>query len=342
MIAYKQIKEVHLEISTLCNAACPQCPRNFNGYTHNDGYPETYMTLEQAQKIFKPDFLKQLRKIYINGNYGDIVMNPDGPAIVEYFAQTSPRCLISVSTNGGARDKEWWQRLARARTRVFFCLDGLEDTHHLYRQNTRYNTVIKNALTFIGAGGNAVWKCIKFKHNEHQIEEMRQLAKDFGFKRFELIDHGRDTGPVFSPKGELTHVLGDYTGSTNFEELFYNQRSTERTVENIASRWDPEKDDYSLHCETLEFDRIYIAANGDIAPCCFMGFYPKTFGENSYMQALNSQIFPLMYKYNALRYDIGECVEWFQQIPTKWKEKNYKSGRLLVCDEICGRCNNES
>ena len=184
MIAYKQIKEVHLEISTLCNAACPQCPRNFNGYTHNDGYPETYMTLEQAQKIFKPDFLKQLRKIYINGNYGDIVMNPDGPAIVEYFAQTSLRCLISVSTNGGARDKEWWQRLARARTRVFFCLDGLEDTNHIYRVNAKWDTIIeglktlKESLCEHGSDAEVDIRHIIFEHNYHQTLDMCKLAQE--------------------------------------------------------------------------------------------------------------------------------------------------------------------
>jgi MoaA/NifB/PqqE/SkfB family radical SAM enzyme len=342
MIAYEDIKEVHLEISSLCNAKCPQCPRNFNGYTFNDGYPETYMTLSQAKEIFDSSFLRQLRKVLINGNFGDIVMNPEAADIVEYFRSVNRGMHIIISTNGGARDKEFWERLAKANTKVLFCLDGLEDTHHLYRQNTRYNTVIKNAMTFIGAGGNATWKCIKFKHNEHQIEEMRQLAKDFGFSGFELIDHGRDIGPVYNEQQELTHVLGDYNGPTDWQTVFVEMRSEQRTLDNTASRFNPESDNIEISCDTLDNSRIYIAANGDVAPCCFTGFYPKTFGKNQYMEVVNSQLGPMMQDHNAMQHGIKKAIEWFQPINKSWDKRSYKDGRMFVCDEFCGRCNNES
>ena len=85
MIRYQDVRNVHLEISSLCNASCPWCPRTFWGYPYNGGYPEVNLTLENAKKIFSPDFLKQLVKIKVNGNFGDIVMNPQGPEIIEYF-----------------------------------------------------------------------------------------------------------------------------------------------------------------------------------------------------------------------------------------------------------------
>ena len=46
--------------------------------------------------------------------------------------------------------------------------------------------IIKNAQAFIDAGGYAVWKMIKFDHNEHQVEDCRALAKNLGFQRFDL------------------------------------------------------------------------------------------------------------------------------------------------------------
>jgi len=338
MINYKDIKEVHLEVSTLCNASCPQCPRNFNGYPHNDGYPETYMTLDQAKTIFKPAFLQQLREIVINGNFGDIVMNPDGPDIVEYFREQNADLRIVVSTNGGARPAEFWQRLAKSGAIVLFCIDGIEETHSIYRQNTLWRTVIKNSQFFIGAGGHAVWKTIKFKHNEHQIEEMRQLCRDLGFKSFSMIEHGRDTGPVFNQQKELTHVLGDYTGPTDWQTVFIDQRSEERTVENTAARLDPENNEIELTCDTVENKRIYISATGDVSPCCYTGFYPATFGKGSYMQALNSQLTPLINSNNALENEIETCINWFKAVEDSWKQSTYKEGRLLVCDEICGKC----
>ena len=51
MILYNDIKDVHLEISSLCNASCPWCPRTFWGYPYNGGYPEVNLTLDHAKKI---------------------------------------------------------------------------------------------------------------------------------------------------------------------------------------------------------------------------------------------------------------------------------------------------
>ena len=85
MYKLQDITQLHLEVSTLCNARCPQCPRNFCGYPYNDGYPECNLTLEQVHKIFKPTFIKQLIWFHINGNYGDMVMNPETTDIIRYF-----------------------------------------------------------------------------------------------------------------------------------------------------------------------------------------------------------------------------------------------------------------
>jgi MoaA/NifB/PqqE/SkfB family radical SAM enzyme len=145
MIAIDQIRAVHLEISSLCNARCPLCYRNFHGYPHNDGYVETNFSLDNAKHIFSPNFLQQLQEILINGNFGDAVMNPETPDIIEYFRSQNAYLKIDISTNGSARSKSFWQRLAKVGAAVQFCLDGLEDTHHLYRQNTNWRTILKNA-----------------------------------------------------------------------------------------------------------------------------------------------------------------------------------------------------
>ena len=60
MIAFNDIQDVHLEISSLCNASCSWCPRTFWGYPYNDGYPEVNLSLKQAKQIFQPEFLIQL------------------------------------------------------------------------------------------------------------------------------------------------------------------------------------------------------------------------------------------------------------------------------------------
>ena len=334
MIAYQDIRDVHLEISSLCNASCPWCPRTFWGYPYNGGYPETNLSLESAQLIFSRDFLKQLTSIRINGNFGDIVMNPAGADIVDYFFEHNPHLAVSVSTNGGARDRQFWTQLAQTPATVLFCIDGLEDTHHLYRQNTVWATVIRNAQIFIAAGGRAVWKMIRFDHNQHQIDQCRQLSQELGFADFELIDDGRNTAPVFDRNGQLTHVLGNYTGPREFKMLFHKKTTDTVLLEDIATDRMPYK---SMACQTQILKSIYIAATGDVSPCCFTGFYPKTYGRGQYHEAANAQLIPLIAKNNALEHSLQECVEWFELVENSWKFETYQQGRLIICDDNCGQ-----
>lgn len=333
MIEYHQIRDVHLEISTICNAACSWCPRNFYGYPYNNGYPETYMTVAQARLIFKKDFMQQLESVQINGNFGDIVMNPEGADVVEYFRANNPDLRIQIHTNGGARSPEFWQRLAKDNAKVFFALDGLEDTHDLYRQNTSWHTVIKNAKIFIAHGGNAVWQMIKFKHNAHQIQTCRDLSLDMGFSRFRLVDEGRNTGPVFDKRGRLVHVLGDYTGELKFNVLFDHRKKSDVLLEDIVDGRVPKS---KIQCYTQRFASIFVAANGDVSPCCWTGFYPKTYGRGHYHQAANSQLAPMITKNNALKHSLEECIEWFKAVQLSWNKDSYRDGRLLICDDNCG------
>jgi sulfatase maturation enzyme AslB (radical SAM superfamily) len=334
MINYNEIRQVHLEISSLCNANCPYCPRNFWGYPYNDGYPEANFTLENAQHIFTSKFLRQLQAIRINGNFGDIVMNSESPDIVEYFFSINESLDLSISTNGSAQSKDFWKRLGKTKAKVLFCLDGLNDTHHLYRQNTSWNQILKNAEIFISEGGNAIWKMIKFDHNQHQIDACRELSENLKFKKFLLVHSTRNVAPVFDKNGKLVHRLGNYSGETNFKKLFFKRKTDMVLVEDITPGRVPKK---SLTCETKLNKEIYISSTGEIYPCCFTGFYPKTFGHGYYHQAINAQLIPLLQKNNALQYNIEECIEWFNNIEKSWSIATYEDGRLICCDDNCGK-----
>ena len=333
MIEYKHIKDVHIELSTFCNAACPLCPRNFRGFPYNDGYPELNLTLQHAQTIFKPEFLKQLNRIWINGNYGDVVMNPETVDIVKYFRSVSQNLTIEISTNGSARSSNFWQELAELGVHISFCLDGLEDTHHLYRQNTSWVTIIKNAKTFIAAGGKATWKFIKFDHNIHQLDACKQLATDLAFDNFSIVDHGRNIGPVYDKHGNHTHDIGKFSGATEFNIIFHKKKTDEVLLEDIVDSRVPKKE---VRCQSTINCSIYVAANGDVSPCCWTGFFPATYGHGEYHQAVNSQLKPMIIKNNALVHSLDECINWFNNIKQSWDITSYEQGRLVVCDDNCG------
>lgn len=335
MIKYHSIRDVHLEISTLCNASCPWCPRNFWGYPYNNGYPELNLSLLSVKKIFSPSFLHQLTSIRINGNFGDIIMNPEGADIVEFFRDHNSKMNIKINTNGSARNKDFWIRLAKANTQILFALDGLDDTHHLYRQNTSYKQVLKNAQTFIQAGGRAIWQMILFDHNRHQIDSCRQLSQEMGFVDFLLINGSRDKAPVFNSTGQLTHTIGNYQGETNFKILFHKKQTDDLHADDLV---DINKvSDKTIDCEAKKSKSIYITASGDVFPCCYMGFYPHTFGRGQYYQPVNKQIQDLMYNNNALEIPLEDCIAWMSEVEDRWKLPTVNQGRLIICDDKCGR-----
>ena len=163
---------------------------------HNGGFKEHDMTLAEFQNILPSDFLKQIEEIWFNGNYGDFIMNPQGVEIVEYVRSANKTVDIKVSTNGSARNNNYWQRLGRTGVKVYFCLDGLADTHSIYRQDTVFETIVKNAQTFKKAGGMAYWQYTIFEHNKHQIEQARDLAYCLGFDEFVTRPNNRSHRPV--------------------------------------------------------------------------------------------------------------------------------------------------
>lgn len=331
MISYEEIRSVHIELSSNCNAACPLCPRNLGGMDYNAGYPITELSLADIQTIFPKEFVPQLKNILFNGNLGDFILAHQGIEIVEYFRQYSPTIDMQISTNGSARTAEYWIQLAKSDVEVEFCLDGLEDTHHLYRRNTSYAKILENAKTFIDAGGRAAWKMIRFDHNKHQILQCQELSKELGFKKFILSDHGRNVGLVFDRTGEYIYSIGKPK----------HIRSASIEIESISSRsvnpsnWsEPNK---NITCRAKQEKEIYVASNGDIYPCCFLGFYPRTF-DPKIIQG-NQQIRDMLngIDNNAIRKPLKECIEWFNQVENSWAKKSFSEGRLWQCNENCGQ-----
>jgi MoaA/NifB/PqqE/SkfB family radical SAM enzyme len=323
MYQLSDIVALDIELSSLCNAACPMCPRNFHSYPENRGYPEHNMTLDEAQRILRPDFLRQLKSIWINGNFGDMLMNPDTVDIIKYIKQHSS-ADIAISTNGGARHREFWQDLAKLNVTVHFCIDGLEDTHSIYRQNTLYSVVMANARAFIAAGGRAVWKMVHFEHNAHQIAQAKKLAKQLGFIYHNLIDHGRNNSPVFNKQKQLIYVIGKVP-YPDFE-ILQNARVTQEVTF-------PMQPTTAITCKAQVKKELYISSTGDVYPCCFTGFHPDTFerGMNTYYSLINQELAPLVRNNNALQHSLEECVNWFNSIPPTWN-----STPLRVCNDACG------
>ena len=137
MYRYEDIKTIHLEVTQNCQASCPMCDRNMNGEGLNPHLNLDELTLEDCKKIFSPEFIAQLKTMYMCGNHGDPIVAKDTLEIFRYFREYNPNMWLSMNTNAGARDEAWWTELAQVFSRmgaVIFSVVGLSDTNHLYRQ----------------------------------------------------------------------------------------------------------------------------------------------------------------------------------------------------------------
>lgn len=314
----------------MCNARCPFCPRSLNGYPHNHGYQETNLSLIDIKKTFRPEFIAGLDEVLINGNFGDFVMNPESLEIIEYLRQHNDRMFLSVSTNGSARDRDFWRGLGQLNISVFFCIDGLEDTNHLYRQDTNYDLIIKNAKTFIEAGGRAVWKMTKFAHNAHQVDEVRHRAEELGFDLVQINETIRDTGPVYNRQGQKIH---------------YIKADNERWPEQLTGEWIKEHTDFEIEmyskqldstqvnidCQAKKDGSIYLAADGHVYPCCWTGFSPQTFQPPTPYTHWNKEISSYIRHNHAPTVGLESALEWFEDLAQSWQSDQQPK----VCQRFC-------
>lgn len=274
MFRFEELKQLHLEISNNCQASCPMCDRNVRGGLPNELLKVRDWTFEDYKTIVSPEVIKQIDNLYMCGNYGDPGMNNDLPKMLAYTRQLSD-IPISIHTNGGMRKSEWWANLAQylnsGESKIVFAIDGLEDTHHLYRIGTTYDKVIENAKAFIDAGGNAQWVFIRFKHNEHQVEEARRRATELGFQEFVVKDsirfHGSNDYDVWDKNGNVTHTL--QPSSTSEMKFIPKEMLSYDNAKKFV-------DSVDIKCKVKEMKEVYIDAFGHLYPCCFVGHAPTS------------------------------------------------------------------
>jgi MoaA/NifB/PqqE/SkfB family radical SAM enzyme len=341
MFKFNELDSVHVEVTSMCQASCPMCARNNHGGLPNDKLHEKSWTLEDFKSIFTIDVINQINSIYFCGNFGDPILNKDLPDMCLHLTENKPTISVAIHTNGAARNATWWKRLYKSlptNHRVVFALDGLEDTHHLYRIGTTYNNVIKNATTFINAGGIAEWCFIKFKHNEHQDEEAKARANKLGFKYFTLKNSSRFLGEpkfdVLDKTGEVTHVIEP--PSDNKMHFI-----SKKMIEEYKSTIMPLK----IDCKVKHSKEIYIDHFKNVFPCCWVGSIPYTNYDNknvniSIRNEINSQYQDLVASLGGTEQlsatlvgikNIIESNNWQQSWDIFWNEK-----KLIMCARICG------
>ena len=278
MFSFKSIQEYQLEITTYCNAACPQCPRNNQGSGINPYMPLTHLDRDAIDAAFSVNHCRNLKQIFFCGSYGDPVMHPNFLDILQDFRNKNSTLWLYIHTNGGVHDESYWREIATIMNgygQIDFGFDGLEDTLHLYRRNVKYNVAMRNARAFISAGGRAQWNYIVFKHNEHQVEQARALSKEYGFFNFlprktgRFYDHTNESSypnwPVLDRHGHTEYVLEEPVN----EEWRNPSVQKIEVIKKMHGTFLDYLKQTPVHCDALLGNKVVITAEGLVLPCNF-------------------------------------------------------------------------
>lgn len=258
MYNYTEIKSIHFEITSKCQAKCPMCPRRPFGGVLNPHITLDEISIEQFKDWFPKDFIKQLDRFFMCGNLGDPIVAKDTLKIFQYLKSINSNISLTMITNGSAKSVSWWKELASLKVRVVFGIDGLEDTHQLYRIGTDFNKIIKNAKSFIEAGGDASWDMLVFKHNEHQVEKCRSLSRSLGFKEFRVKHTSRF-------KDNKLEIINEHDDVVN---IIYPTEKSSSMINKVESAI--QENLPNIKCKAKDSAEIYVSATGAVSPCCWL------------------------------------------------------------------------
>lgn len=334
MYRLENIRSIHLEITERCQAGCPLCPRYTPEGNLNPMLTDAELSLKQCQQFFPKKFVRQLGRMYMCGNYGDPIIASESLEVFEYFRYANPKMNLSMHTNGGARNTQWWRDLATLfytdGSYVVFSIDGLEDTNHIYRKNVNWETVLRSAASFINAGGKALWSFLVFKHNEHQVEQARQLSEKLGFKKF-----------IAKKSARFNYGFGpDYIQPPTNEEYRNINLKTIPQIESEYGSLELFYDKTPIRCVVKEQQDIYVSARGYVFPCCWIG------GVHNDMHPISEQQTKNLYKdYSMIDLNKNSLEDIFktgvfQTIEKSWNLPSQQDGKLRICARNCSSNHN--
>ena len=269
---HKIFRKIQVDPSSHCNARCGACARNITGGEKVDFLPLDHFPMDIWERMVVSDLKNaSIEKLTLNGNWGDAGMNPNIQDMVKLWTKHHQRASVMIATNGGMNNESWWAKFApilrqASNHRIQFAVDGLEDTHSLYRRRTDFKKVISNIKSFADAGGNAqiIWTI--FDHNVHQIEQGAKLAEELGCvdirvrRSFSEHMHIQDKDENYKI---TTEKVKDLKG-------FYKQFHPRSDMPQNDTGVPPleETFDYSTGCPWYNQGEIQIDPWGTVWPCC--------------------------------------------------------------------------
>ncbi len=257
---------LNMEPGNICNLKCPLCPTG----SGESGMRKGFLSLDFFKRIF--DQLKGSVKCVNLYSWGEPLLNKELIAIIRHIKKADKAIRVIISTNLNIRDNLLLtQLLDSGIDEIIVSCDGAtKETYGKYRVGGDFELVMQN-MRYLAekkkeSGGNTriVWNFLVFKHNEHEVEKARAMAKEIG----------------------VDFRIGLMRTSMKDEILKPHRESIERDI-----NWIPDNPQYSAYDKTnyatkktiascrKPWQEISINWDGLVFPCCAVYGEKYSFGD---------------------------------------------------------------
>lgn len=241
---------ISFEPTTSCNLRCPECPSGLRAFTRPTGMLEESFFKKTIDEIHQ-DLLYLI--FYFQG---EPYLNPSFLDMVKYASQKG--IYTATSTNAHyLTDEAAKQTVESGLDRLIISIDGT--TQEIYRQ---YRVGGNLEKVIAGAKNIVKWKkelnskkpfvffqFLVVRHNEHQIDEIKELAKEIGVDDVRL-----KTAQVYDYENDPNHLIPKNEKYSRYRK---SSDGTFRAKNKLAN-----------HCWKLWHANV-ITWDGLVVPCCF-------------------------------------------------------------------------
>jgi len=357
-----------MELSTFCNARCPQCSRTdeFNNLNKKEWLPLQQVSISKFKRWFSKKDIPHIRNFHFSGTYGDPGMCKDLYEIVSYIIDNSRTTTISINTNGSMRSTDfWWDIGAKGqkRLKIIFDVDGIDqEMHEFYRRGTKLSKVLDNMRAVLETPARVSVLTILFKHNQEYLEQIQDMCRKMGVEIFDSVEGNNfREGPIYKFKDEQGQEL-------KLEQI--TRKDREQGLKRLSRRirdhrHAPTIEEYTeIECVAAKQNNLKVHASGLVAPCCYLStplemasLYKKNkppakhITKNGYSAwkdweqdgDIDEEFHPLMKKYvdNYQMFILGNRSindivndSWWDDLENSW---NDNKTACYGCKRVCGK-----
>jgi MoaA/NifB/PqqE/SkfB family radical SAM enzyme len=244
------------------------------------------------------------------------------------------------------RNKQFWLDLAKVsrqfpNSKVDFAVDGLEDTHKLYRRKTIFSKLIENIKHFTSAQGNACMMMTVFKHNQHQIDDVKELAKETKCRTFVARrSHSNNMHIKTDTEDYVMHAgeVDQYKQQTRFDQGWNNSDIRDASVygqinEQFSKLYEFAEDS---KCPWYKDQEVQIDPWGVVWPCCHLSLLGIPLHKHILTISADNSIIEARKSNNLHKYSLTEVLynEWF----TSTVSNAVDNASWKICRDTCGVC----